>query len=303
MQVIFLGTSGGIPTARRSLPAIAIKRGAELILFDCGEGTQRQMILAKVGFCRKTRIFITHMHGDHVLGLPGLFQTMSMLDRTSRLDIYGPPGIRNFVEAIMQTVRFTLTFPIATHEVEEGIAYKDQEYEIHAAWVNHNVPTLAYALVEKERLGKFYPEKAKKLGVPEGPLWAKLKRGEEIRLKDGRIVRPNEVVGPPRHGRKIAYSSDTKQTDSVVNLAKNADLLIHEATLDDELREKAEEDGHSTAGQAAEVAAKAKVKRLLLFHISARYEDPTILLEQANKVFQHVQVAEDLMKVEVPYLE
>ncbi|MBS7643465.1 ribonuclease Z [Candidatus Bathyarchaeota archaeon] len=303
MQVIFLGTSGGIPTARRSLPAIAIKRGGELILFDCGEGTQRQMILAKVGFCRKTRIFITHMHGDHVLGLPGLFQTMSLLDRTERLDIYGPTGIRNFVEAIRQTVRFTLTFPIAVHEIEEGIAYKNQEYEVYATWVDHSIPTLAYALVERERPGKFYPDKARKLGVPEGPLWAKLKQGEEIRLHNGRIIRPDEVVGPPRPGRKIAYSSDTKQTEAVVKLAEKADLLIHEATLDDKLKEKAEEEGHSTAGQAAETAAKAKAKRLFLFHISARYEDPSILLEQASKVFQHVQVAEDLMKVEVPYSE
>jgi len=244
------------------------------------------------------------MHGDHVLGLPGLMQTMALLDRERKLEVYGPPGTRRFIEAVKETVQFTLTFPVEIHEIEEaGVVCDEEEYTIKAACANHVIPSLAYALVEKPRSGKFYPEKAKALGVPEGPLWSKLQHRHKVRLSNDRVIKPEEVLGPTRPGRKIVYSGDTRPFKEFVKFAAGADLLIHDATLDDELAERAEEDGHSTPSQAAENAGKAKAKQLILTHVSARYEDTNILLEQARKIFKNTQVAEDFMKVEIPLLD
>jgi ribonuclease Z len=303
LKVIFLGTGGSIPTPQRGLSAIAIRRKSELLLFDCGEGTQRQMIQAGVGFHRKTKIFITHMHGDHILGLPGLLQTMSLLDRERKLEIYGPEGIKAFVEAISQTVRFTLIFPVEVSEVEAELICKEKEYEVYAIPSNHITPSFAYALTEKPRPGRFHPEKAKALGVPEGQLWSKLQDGSSVKLSDGRIVKPEMVLGSPRPGRKIVYTGDTMPSENLVRLADNADLLIHEATFDDEMVERAGEDGHSTPSQAAETAKEAGAKRLVLTHISARYRDAGLLLEQARKVFYNTGLAEDFLKIELPLSE
>ena len=301
LSVIFLGTSGSTPTPQRSLPAIAIKRKGEIILFDCGEGAQRQMIMAKLSFHRKMKIFITHMHGDHVLGLPGLIQTMSLFDRQRKLEIYGPKGLKEFIDVIQRTVQYTLTFPLEIHEIEKpGTICEEGEYAILAEEADHVIPSFAFALVEKPRPGKFYPEKARELGIPEGPLWSKLQKGHSVTLPDGRKIKPSEVVGPPRPGRKIVYSGDTRPCMNVVRLARNADLLIHDATLDDELFDKAYEDGHSTPSQVAEIAKKANVRRLVLTHISARYRSAEKLLEQAKRIFPNVLIAEDFMKIEVP---
>lgn len=273
-------------------------------MFDCGEGVQRQMIKAKTGFHKKMKIFITHMHGDHVLGLPGLLQTMALLDRERKLEIYGPSGIRRFLEAIKETVQFVLIFPVEIHEIfEPGTVCQEKDYVVEAVWANHVIPSLAYAFIEKPRPGKFYPEKAKALEVPEGPLWGKLQHGKEVKLPNGKIVKPEDVMGPPRPGRKIVYTGDTKPFRGLAKFAADADLLIHDATLDDGMAERAEEDGHSTPSQAAKIARKAKVKRLVLTHISARYDDVSILLEQAKKFFKNTLVAEDFMKIEIPLLD
>ena len=303
LKLIFLGTGGSIPTPQRGLSAIAIRRKNELLLFDCGEGTQRQMIQARVGFHKKTKIFITHMHGDHVLGLPGLLQTMSLMDREKKLEIYGPQGIKAFVEAISQTVHFSLTFPVQVSEIEAGLVCEEKEYKVHATPSNHNNSSLAYALIEKPRPGRFHPKKAKSLGVPEGPLWSKLQGGSSVKLPDGRIVKPEMVLGPPRPGRKIVYTGDTRPSENLVKLAENADLLIHEATFDDELMERAGEDGHSTPSQAAETAKDAGAKWLVLTHISARYRDASLLLDQARKIFSNTDLAEDFLKLELPLPE
>ena len=304
LRVIFLGTAGSVPTPKRSLSAILIQRKGEQIMFDCGEGVQRQMMKAKTGFHKKMKVFVSHMHGDHVLGLPGLLQTMALLDRERKLEVYGPSGINRFIEAIKETVQFVLTFPVEIREIEEtGVVCEEEEYAIKAVWANHVIPSLAYALEEKPRPGKFYPEKAEVLGVPEGPLWSKLQHEHKVKMPDGRVVKPEQVVGPPRPGRKIVYTGDTRPFKGFVKFAAGADLLIHDATLDDELAEKAEEDGHSTPSQAAENARKAKVKQLILTHISARYDDTSLLLEQARKVFKNTKVAEDFMKMEIPLLD
>ena len=304
LRVVFLGTAGSVPTPKRSLPAILIQRKGEQIMFDCGEGVQRQIIKAKAGFHRKMKVFITHMHGDHVLGLPGLLQTMALLDRERKLDVFGPPGIKRFLEDIRETVQFVLTFPMEIHEIYEvGVVCEEQEYVIQAVWANHVIPSLAYALVEKPRPGKFHPEKAKALGIPEGSLWSKLQHGHDVKLPDGRVVKPEDVTGSLRLGRKIVYTGDTRPFKGFVKLATGADLLIHDATLDEKLAERAEEDGHSTPEQAAKNAKKAKVKQLILTHLSARYDDASILLEQAQKIFKNTQVAEDFMKIEIPLLD
>jgi ribonuclease Z len=304
LKVIFLGTAASIPTVKRALPSVVVKRKNEVLMFDCGEGVQRQMIRASVGFHRKMKIFITHMHGDHVLGLPGLLQTMSLLDRQQKLDVYGPVGIKAFVEAIERTVQFVLTFPVAIHEVrEEGIVCEEKEYQVKAAQTDHMIPSLAYALLEKPRPGRFNPKKAKALGVPEGPLWSQLQHGKNVKTPTGRTVKPEQVVGSPRPGRKIVYSGDTRPTKSLLKLAENADLLIHEATFEDELLDKAKEDGHSTPSQAAQTAKKAQAKRLILTHVSSRYKSAQLLLEQAKKVFPNSAVAEDFVELELPLLE
>jgi ribonuclease Z len=304
MRVIFLGTAGSVPTPERSLPAVLIQRQNEQLMFDCGEGVQRQMIRAKVGFHKKMKVFVSHMHGDHVLGLPGLLQTMALMDRQKKVEIYGPEGIKRFLEGTREVLQFALTFPVEIHEVyDAGAICREEEYAVEAAWSNHVVPNLAYAFVEKPRAGRFYPDKARALGVPEGELWSKLQHGDKVKLPDGRVVKPEEVVGARRPGRKIVYTGDTRPFKGFAQFAVGADLVIHDATFDDALAEKAAEDGHSTPSQAAEGAKKAKAKKLVLTHISARYADVGLLLEQAQKVFKNTVVAEDFMELELPLLE
>jgi len=303
MQIIFLGTAGSIPTPERGLSAIAIKRKNELLLFDCGEGTQRQMIQTKVGFHRKTKVFITHLHGDHVLGLPGLLQTMSLLGRINKLEIYGPIGIKDFVNAVNQTVHFTLTFPVKVNEIEEGMVCEEKEYIVTAVQSEHLNPSLAYALIENSRAGRFNIEKAKKIGVPEGPLWSKLQSGQSVKLPDERIIKPETILGAPRPGRKIVYTGDTGPSEKIAKLAEFADLLIHEATFEDEMNERAIEDGHSTPSMAAKIAKVASVKHLVLTHISARYKNADVLLQQAKKTFVNTNLAEDFLRLELPLNE
>lgn len=304
MRLIFLGTAGSIPTPERSLSAVLLKRQNEQLMLDCGEGVQRQMIKAKVGFHKKTKIFISHMHGDHVLGLPGLLQTMALMDRQKKIEIYGPDGIKKFLGCIKETLQFGLTFPVEIHEIyDAGVICQEKDYIVETAKSNHVVTSLAYAFVEKPRPGKFYPEKARALGVPEGKLWSRLQHGNKIKLSHWRVISPEDVMGPPRQGRKIVYTGDTRPFKGFAELAAGADLVIYDATFDDTLGEKAGLDGHSTPSQAAEETKKAKAKKLVLTHISARYPDARLLLEQAKKLFKNTLVAEDFMELELPFLE
>ena len=301
IQVVFLGTGGSIPTLKRALPGVLVQRWGEQIMFDCGEGVQRQMMNVRGGFHRKMKVFITHMHGDHVLGLPGLLQTMAMLNRERKLEIYGPPSITRFLECVQETLQFGLTFPVEIHEIEEpGTICDEPEYTVEAIRSNHMVTSFCYALVEKPRPGRFSTRKALALGIPEGPLWSKLQRGQRVRLPDGKEVKPEQVLGSAREGRKIVYTGDTKPFRSLSKFAFGADLLIHDSTLDDELAIRAGEDGHSTPSQAAKIAKKAGAKQLVLTHISARYEDAEILVKQARKIFKKTIAAEDFMTIELP---
>lgn len=297
VKVVFLGTSGSVPTVKRGLPSLVVIREGELLMFDCGEGTQRQMIRAGLGFGRRMRIFISHMHSDHVLGLPGLLQTMSMMSRVKPLQVYGPPPLRKFLDSVVKTVIARLDYPLEAHEVCEGEVCRGDSYKVEAVKTDHSVLNLSYALIEDPRPGRFHREKAIALGVPEGPLWKRLQRGYPVTLKDGRVVRPEEVLGPPRKGLKIVYSGDTRPSMRLVKLAANADLLVHEGTFAEELKDKARLEGHSTIVEAAEIARMANVARLAITHISARYKDPKPLLEQARRVFKNTVIAEDLMEI------
>ena len=304
LKILFLGTSGAIPTTKRSLPAIMLQRENEVLLFDCGEGVQRQMFQARRGFSKKMKVFITHLHGDHVLGLPGLMQTMALLDRSKELEIYGPVGIKVLLECIRETLQFGLTYPVRIHEiVDEGLVCSENEYTVEAKRSNHIDSSFAYAYVEQSRPGKFYPQKAKRLGVPKGPQWSELQKGQNITLPNRQTVKSEQVTGPRRSGRKIVYTGDTRPFNGLIEFATHADVLIHDATLDDELSERAMEDGHSTPSQAALTARKAHVKQLVLTHIGARYSKPEILLLQAKKTFRKTIIAEDFMNIDVPLIQ
>jgi len=300
LKIIFLGTSGSMPTQRRGSSAIAVKRNRELILFDCGEGTQRRMVEAGLGFRRPTKIFISHLHGDHVLGLPGLVQSMTLLDRERPLEVYGPTGLADFMRAFSETLGGP-GFPVKLFEiVSEGLVFQGDEYDMAAVEADHDLPSWSYVLEECPKPGRFHPEKVEALGVPKGPLWKRLQRGEDVVLGDGRLVKTGDVVDPPRKGFKIAYSGDTRPNERFAVAARGSDLLIHEATFDDSLQERAGENRHSTAAQAAEIAVKADAKRLILTHISSRYTDPSPLLEEARAIFPETIIAEDLYEIELP---
>ncbi len=304
INVTFLGTGAAVPTVDRSLPAVLLTRNGEQIMFDCGEGVQRQMIKAKSGLHKPLKILITHMHGDHVLGLPGLLQTMALMDRQKSVEVYGPEGINYFFDCLKKTLQFNLTFEVKIHEIlEAGIICDEEQYFIQTQLTNHAIKSFAFAFIEKPRPGKFNTQKAVELGIPEGAAWGKLQRGHEYVLPNGQVVKPCEVSGPLRRGRKIVYTGDTKPFKAFADFAQNADLLIHEATFDDELIERANIDGHSTPTQAAGQAKAANVKSLLLTHISARYSDATLILNQARKTFEKTEVASDFLELTIPLTE
>lgn len=274
------------------------------LMFDCGENVQRQMMAAKVSFHRKMKIFITHLHGDHVLGLPGLLQTMALMDRKESVQIYGPKGLRDFLICTQETLNFGLNYPVTIIEMEgDSFFFAEEEYRVVAVKSNHAIAGYCFAFTEKPRPGKFYPKKAQAMGVPTGELWSKLQGGEEVTSASGVVVKPSDVMGPPRPGRKIVYTGDTKPFNAFAEFAQNADLVIHDCTFDDSLAEKAATDGHSTPSQAAVQAKAANAKCLVLSHISARYPDATLLLEQAKKVFPNSILAEDYLELELPLNE
>jgi ribonuclease Z len=299
LKIIFLGTSGSWPTVKRNASAVAIKRSREVILFDCGEGTQRQLQKSKLSYMQISKIFITHFHGDHFLGIPGLIQTMQLNDRKIPLHIYGPKGMKKLVSQLLSLGYFTPNFSIIAHEVDENSDLDFKEYSIYVLRVKHGIPSIAYSLEEKIRPGKFNKPKALDLGIPEGPLFSKLQKGETITLENGKIIKPNMVLGPSRKGRKIVISGDTNPIEKMIDFAKDADVLIHEATFDSSFEDISGDFGHSTAMQAAMIAKKAKVKKLLLTHISPRYLDSSVIQDEARKVFKNSYAVQDFQEIDL----
>ncbi len=298
IRVRFLGTAAARPTVRRGVAGIAVQREGESFLWDCGEGSQRQIMRYGTGFSF-SHVFVTHVHADHFLGLPGLLRTMGLQGRRDPLTVYGPPGSRRTLSSAASLGGRRLAFPVEIEILEPGQSVDFDGWAMHAAAADHRVPALAYALIEEERLGRFDVALARGLGVPEGPLFGRLHRGESVEV-DGRTIAPRDLVGPSRPGRKVVYSGDTRPSADVARVARGADLLIHEATFGSGERRRARETKHSTAAEAAEVARRARVRRLLLTHVSARYADvPNRLEAEARAVFPASRVARDGLEVEI----
>ena len=301
LSVTFLGTAAACPTVDRNVTAIAVHREGEMFLLDCGEGTQRQMMRYGVGFSFK-EIFVSHYHSDHILGITGLLRTLGLQDRREPVTIYGPRPAKKVLGGLIAVGVERSSFPIEIVEVAPGWTLDRGDYQFQAFATDHRADTLGYALIEHPRLGRFDPDRARALGIPEGPLWGRIHRGQPVSLADGRTVSPEELVGPARPGRLLVYAGDTRPCRSVIEASGGADLLIHEATFSDAEVDRARETGHSTARQAAEVAREAGVRRLVLTHISARYtrEAPELLTE-AREVFPETAVARDGFVVEIPF--
>ena len=287
----------------RSVSALALVREGETLLFECGEGTQRQMMRYGVGFA-VSDVFFSHFHADHFLGIIGLVRTLGLQGRTDPMRLFGPRGAKRLLTSAMNLGVERVPFEVEVVELEPGVALHRGDYDLLTFAADHGANALGYVLVEKDRLGKFDPARAKELGVPEGPLWGRLQRGETVTLDDGRTVAPDTIVGAPRPGRKVVYSGDSRPCPATIEAAIGADLLVHEATFGAEEADRARETDHATAREAAEVARMAKVRRLVLTHVSARYSrDSGPLLEEARAVFPETVVARDGMEVEVGYRE
>ena len=305
MRVTFLGTSGAIPTTQRNTSSIFCNRDGDYLLFDCGEGTQRQMMRYGTGFA-VDHLFVTHLHGDHVLGIPGLLQTFDFNDRDRPVAIHTPTGTRGNVKQLIEANGTTPSYPVRINEISAGDTVLSRpEYEVRAIATDHRCTSVGYVLAEDDRKGEFDREKAEtELGIPPGPKYSKLHRGEAIE-HDGRTIEPEEVVGPSRPGRTFVYTGDTLPTDSVVAASEGADLLVHDATFAEDRADRAEATAHSTAREAAAVARDAGVRTLALTHISTRYAGQADRLgAEAREVFDGgVVVAEDGMERHVQFSE
>jgi ribonuclease Z len=293
MRLTFLGTAGSWPTKERSASAIALDMEKELVLLDCGEGTQRQFFQSSASFMRVRRVFLTHFHGDHFLGLPGLIQSMCLNHRTEPLDIYGPPDAEEMVGRALKMGYFTLRFPVTVHPLSPGASVELDGYTVRSAAAVHPVPSLAYRVEEGPKRGRFDGEKARSLGI-HGRDFAKLEEGEAVRV-GSTVIHPEDVMGPARPGRSVVYSGDTAPSDDVRRLAHRATVLIHEATVGTELEAEANEWGHSSSRQAAELASSAEAATLFLTHFSARYKELTDLESEARILFPGSLAARDLL--------
>ena len=301
LDVVFLGTSGSMPTAKRALSATLVRRGGDRLLFDCAEGTQRQLLRSDVGLVELAEIYLTHFHADHYLGLPGMLKTYSLRGRELPLTIYGPRGLQDLLATLRRIVG-RLSYAVEAVELEPGARLARDGYRLETFAVAHGITAVGYALVEEERPGRFDVETATRLGVPDGPERGKLQRGESVTLADGREVSPTQVLGKARAGRKLVLAGDTAPAASVVDAATAADVLVHEATFLADERERARETSHSTAGEAALVAREAGVKMLALTHVSTRYFGHQVV-EEARELFPATVVPRDFDVLEIPFPE
>ena len=298
MKLVFLGTSAAQPTEKRGLSCICLEKEGEILMFDAGESAQISYMKSGLGWNKKMKLFVTHLHGDHCVGILGLLQTMSMQNRTESLEIFGPKGIDEFLAANIKILNFGLPFSILITIVNEGIIYENNKFLIHAAKANHSITAFSYLFEEKDKPGRFNVEKAKELGIPEGELWNKLQNGENI-INNEKIIKPEQVLGKKRSGKKIGISGDTMPTKELEEFFRECDYLVFDSTFLDEEKQKAQDTCHSTAKQAAELGKNANVKNLILTHFSARYKDEIGHKTEAEQIHNSVITAKDLLEVEI----
>jgi ribonuclease Z len=301
LDLVFLGTSGSMPTAQRAPAALLVRRGGDKLLIDCAEGTQRQLLRSSIGLVELREVFITHFHADHVLGLPGMLKTFALRGRELPLVVYGPRGLVDLLSSLKRVVG-KLSYDVRLVELEPGDVLERDDYRLATFGVEHGVSSLGWSLIEATRPGRFDVDAATALGVPDGPPRGELQRGQAVTLADGRSIVPDQVLGEPRPGRKLTITGDTAPSDEVVDAAWAADVLVTEATFADEERDRAEETLHQTATQAAEIAARAQVSLLALTHLSNRYFGPEIARE-AQAIFPETVVPRDFDVIEVPFVE
>ncbi|OCQ89624.1 ribonuclease Z [Nostoc sp. MBR 210] len=307
MQITFLGTSSGVPTRSRNVSSVALRlpQRAELWLFDCGEGTQHQILRSDLKISQLSRIFITHLHGDHIFGLMGLLASCGLAGNVDRIDIYGPPGLNEYIQSASRYSHTHFSYPIKVHAIRPGVIYEDQEFTVTCGQLHHRITAFGYRVAEKDRAGRFDVEKAKALQIPAGRIYGQLKRGETVTLEDGRVINGAELCGPTEIGRKIAYCTDTIYTEGAVELAKDADVLIHEATFAHQDAEMAFQRLHSTTTMAAQTALAGGSHRLIMTHFSPRYApgnpiELKDLLQEARAIFPKTDMAYDFMTYDVP---
>ena len=298
MKLVYLGTSAAAPTPERSLTCICLVRDNEVLMFDAGEGAQVAYLKAGLTWNKKMKIFVTHLHGDHCLGILGLLQTMSMQKRTESLEIYGPAGIEEFITANIKVLNFGLPFPVFITIVEQGDVVNEKKYRISCCEAQHGIPAFSYCFEENEKPGVFYPEKAKELGIPEGKMWQELQNGNSVEV-NGVKIDSSQVTGDKRPGKKIGISGDTRPTEKLQNFFTNSDYLSFDCTFSFDLKDRAIETNHGTAKEAAELAKNANVKNLILTHFSARYSDESVLLDEAKQIHESVIAAKDLLEIEI----
>ncbi len=307
MEITFLGTSSGVPTRSRNVSSIVLRlqQRAECWLFDCGEGTQHQLLRSDIKSSQLTRIFITHMHGDHIFGLMGLLASCGLAGSAQQVDIYGPAGLEEYLRACCKYSSTNLTHRIKVHQVKPGVIFTDSEFTVSCRPLKHRVPAFGYRVQEKDRPGRFLVEKAKALGIPSGPIYGKLKQGQNVTLPDGRHIKGADLCEELEEGRKIAYCTDTVFCEEAITLAEDADLLIHEATFAHQDAKLAFERLHSTSTMAAQVALAAKVRKLIISHFSPRYAPGNLLTldnlkQEARAIFPQTKLAYDFFTYEVP---
>ena len=298
MKIVFLGTSAAQPTERRGLSCICLEKEGEILMFDAGEAAQISYMKSGLGWNKKMKLFVTHLHGDHCVGILGLLQTMTMRSRTEPLEIFGPSGIEEFIGANIKVLNFGLSFPVLITTIKEGKIFADNTFSIYACKANHSIVAYSYLFEERDKPGRFSVENAKKLGIPEGELWKELQNGNEIKI-NGQTINPDQVLGEKREGKKIGFSGDTMPTKELEKFFEGCDFLVFDSTFLEEEKQKALDTCHSTAKQAATLAKKSNVKNLILTHFSARYKDETQHLAEAGKIHNSVITAKDLLEIEI----
>lgn len=307
MQITFLGTSSGVPTRSRNVSSIALRlaQRAEIWLFDCGEGTQHQLLRSDLKSSQIRRIFITHMHGDHIFGLMGLLASCGLAGNTERIDIYGPSGLEEYLHACRRYSQTHFSYPIQVHTVQPGLVFSEQDYSVFCAPLKHRVPAFGYRIQECDHTGRFDIQKAADLGIPSGPIYGRLKRGETVTLQDGRTFTGQDFCGPTEIGRKISYCTDTIYCPEAVELSKDVDVVIHESTFSHQEADLAYQRLHSTSTMAAQVAQAAGARKLFLTHFSPRYAPNSStglqdLLKEASAIFPQTELAYDFLDYQVP---